>query len=81
MSDGKALTTVTAMAMKVKSAAAETAVADSAILRPTAVRVRPLVGSAGVAPHETHRHGADRRSAHQRQDHTARTFHVAIPGC
>ncbi len=46
MSDGKALTTVTAMAMtvtamamKVKSAAAETAVADSAILRPTAVRV------------------------------------------
>src|SRR5450755_1083697 len=66
--------TAMAVTMSVEKAATEAAISYRAILRPAPVGVGPLVWSAVVA-HEAHRYGADGRSAHQRQDHPARSFH------
>jgi hypothetical protein len=68
--------TAMAVTMRVETAATETSIAHSAILRPSAVRIGPLVGSAVAARHETHRYGTDGRGAHQGQDDAARSFHV-----
>jgi hypothetical protein len=64
-----------AMAVEVMRSGAEAAI-DGAAIRP-AVEAghRREPGAAVTPPHETHRHGADGRGAHQRQDHPARSFH------
>src|SRR5882672_8455550 len=67
------------MRMELTRRTAEAAVSNGAIFRPSSIRIRPLVGSAIIASDETHRHGADGRGAHQRQDDTARSFHCCGP--
>jgi hypothetical protein len=70
------------MAVRVESMRRDTeaAVSDRTIFRPPPVRVGHSVGSAVAARPETHRYRTDGRSAHQRQDDTARAFHGEAPG-
>jgi len=67
------------MTMEVTRGDTEAAISHRTLLRPPSVPVGPSVGPAIGARPETHRHHADGRGAHQRQDDTARTFHVAVP--
>jgi hypothetical protein len=63
------------MTLRAKSAAAETAVTNAAILRPSSIRSRPAIRTAIARPDKTHRHDADGGRTHQRQHHASRTFH------
>jgi hypothetical protein len=64
-----------AVASSAESAAAKTAVADAAIVRPSSVRSRPAIRAAVAGSDKAHRYRTDGGSAHQRQYDAPRTFH------
>ena len=65
--------------VKVMRRNAEAAIPHATIVGPPAEGVGPLIRTAVVSPHQTHRYGADRRGAHHGQNDAARAFHGEVP--